>query len=176
MTLFRVLAGLLAVGSTTIALSAQSFSPADMTDWKTYRNEAMGFEVMHPNTWLIRLSTGTMESVTVDKPRHSGEPTASVTLMIQHNINPKGLSISEWKTEMMKMHKTTTAQFPTTDIVVGGKPGFRSERVNTPKTFSTTYILFNKTDILTVLADYPTSDSQLEKITEATVTTIKYTH
>lgn len=171
MTPFKILIGLLASAA---AVSASAEAPNDTSNWKTYRNESMKFEVKYPNTWHVRQTTGTMESVLISSSSGVEKPNLSVQFAIQRNINPKGLPISEWKAEMLKIQNKKNVSFPTTDTNIGGRPAFRSERMSSFGRGFTFFTLHNQADIFQVMVTQPSSEKELNKTYEAIISTIKF--
>ena len=54
MSLAKLLTGVLALGVAAGGVCAQPSPRIDISGWKVYRNETMGFELRYPNTWRVR--------------------------------------------------------------------------------------------------------------------------
>lgn len=164
----RVLAGLLALGVATLILSEQ---PPDT--WKAYRNAAMGFEVRYPPSWAVcNEMKGTMESVSLCKPLQAGEQATSIQFSIQRKINPRGLSISSWKDEMMKMQHI--AAFPTEAVVVGGRPALLAEHTTGMGHHFTFFVPLNRTDIFQIFVVQPGAARELEHTSTSIISALQF--
>lgn len=173
MSQLKLLTGALLFGVTLSAsLSAQISSEVDTKNWKTYRNETMGFEVMHPGAWHVRTSSGTMEGISIDTPRQTGKPIVSVQFAIQRKINPEGLSISEWYAGQLKQAKSPPPI--RTGTIIGGRPAIRHEYVSTFGRHITFFVSLSKTDIFQALVIQPVSQAQLDQTHEKILSTIKF--
>ncbi len=172
MSWLKSFVGVLVFSIGTALTLAQSPSRTDTSGWKTYRNETMGFEARYPNTWHVRLSTGSMESVSFDTTPEVGKPNKSVQFFIQRQINPKGLSIDQWSADQLRKLKAMPP--PTTETFIGGRPTIRMETVGTLGTRYAFFTSLNTTDILTITITQPSSHAQLEQVYETILSTVKF--
>ena len=169
----EMLTAILMLGLTVTIASARPSSQIDTSDWKTYRNEAMGFAVKYPNTWRVRRATGTMESVSLGRTPQVGQPNSAVQFIVQRMINPKGLAIRQWRDEQMQ-GKTAPPSHQFIDTTIGGRPAIRSEYVGTLGRSLTFFISLGKTDIFTIAIIQPSSQTELDQIYEAVLSTVKF--
>jgi len=162
---------MLAVAATVAA--AQPSSQIDTSDWKTYRSEAMGFEVKYPNSWHVRQARGTIESVTVNQTPQVGKANLGLQFIVQRMINPKGLSIRQWWNEQMQ-GKTPPASHQFIDSTIGGRPAIRREYVGSLGRSFDFFISLGKTDIFTIAISQPSSQKELDQTYEAVLATVKF--
>ena len=71
---------------------------------KTYSNVQIGFEVKHPEFWNIRLSKGTMESVSLSKTPQVGVHNVSIQFIVQRDLNPQVISIDKWYSNQLEKY------------------------------------------------------------------------
>lgn len=173
MSRLKMFAGILIFGFATTIASAQPSSPIDTSNWKTYRNETMGFTVNYPSTWHLRLVRGTMESVSLGRTPQVGQPNASVQFIVQRKINPKGLPIHQWRDQQMQ-GKTAPPSLQFIDTTIGGRPAIRQEYTGTLGRSFNFFISLDKTDIFTIAINQPSSQTQLEQTYEAILSTVKF--
>ena len=159
--------------STTTAFAQSTTPQIDTSDWKTYRNETMGFEVKYPNTWHVRQITGIgPESVSLDETPQVGKPNVSVQFWVQRQINQKGLSIGEWYTDQAA--KIQSAPPSTTNTVIGGRPAIRTETVGTLGRNYAFFTSLNKTDIFEITITQASSQQQLDQRYGNILSTIRF--
>ena len=153
--------------------ATQSPSQIDTSGWKSYRNETMGFEVMHPDTYHVQSSTGTgPETVSLSETPKIGKPNVSVQFFIQRNINPKGLSIDQWYTDQLKNYKAT--QPSTTSTIIGARSAIRREAKGTLGIHFSFFTTLNKTDIFQIGITQPSNQAQLDPKYETIISTVKF--
>src|SRR5258705_5475912 len=101
-----LLAAVLVFGSTASVVFAQSPPQIDMSGWKLYRNETMGFETRYPSTWQVRSVKGTgPETVLLSETPQVGKPQLAVQFWVQRKINPYGLPIEQWYADQLRAMK-----------------------------------------------------------------------
>jgi hypothetical protein len=124
-------------------------SAVDTSAWMTYRNTRHGFEVKYPETWVVNTGSGTgSEIITIARPLRKGEPSASLTLAVQKNQNPKKFSIEQWYADQMKQmnaHPESSG-----NVTIGGQPAVLIENSNSFGKRSDTFTLLNQTDVLSL--------------------------
>jgi hypothetical protein len=127
------------------ATANRAASAVDTSSWKTYRNEKHGFEVRYPETWVVSAGRGTgPDLITI----RGGNPTASLTLAIQKNENPKKLSIAEWFADQIKRIKAhPDASGP---VTIDGQAAMFMENTNSFGKQRDTFTLLHQTDVLSL--------------------------
>jgi hypothetical protein len=145
----------------TIAF-AESPTQSDVSSWKTYRNETMGFETRYLRNWHLRTGKGTApETVLVEETPQVGKPHLAVQFWIQRQANPQALSIGQWYADQLRAMKAVPP--PTTNTSISGRPAVRMEAVGTlGRTFQFLTSL-NKKDIFEITITEPSSQTQLDR-------------
>ena len=165
----RSMVVLLMLGAATAGVYAAS---PPMTDWKLYRSESFGFEVRYPSTWLVRQSTGTMESVALSETPEAGRPYRMVQFIVQRAINPKRLDIKQWYADQLK--KVGPSPLLAIDTTLARRPAIRMENVGTLGKQFTLFTLLNETDIFQITISQPSSASQLDPLYEAIISSVRF--
>jgi hypothetical protein len=169
----NLLAAVLVLGVGAIAAFAQSPSEIDISRWKTYRNETMGFETKYPATWHVRSVTGTgPETVMIDETPQVGKPHLAVQFWVQRQINPQGLSIEPWYADQLR--KSKAAPLPTSNVSIGGRPTVRMEAVGSSGRTFYFFTALNKTDIFEIIVTQPSSQTPLDPIYQKLASTIRF--
>lgn len=164
---------ILMLAAIAMVAAAQPSVQIDTSNWETYRNEAMGFEVKYPNSWHVRQARGTIESVTVNETPQVGKANRAVQFIVQRMINPKGLSIRQWWNEQMR-GKTPPASHQFIDTTIGGRPAIRREYVGSLGRSFDFFSSLGKSDILTIAISQPSSQKELDQTYEAVLATVKF--
>ena len=140
------------------------------SDWKTYRDAAMGFEVKYRADWYASKARGTgPESVLLLGRLKPDGPIVSVQFWIQRRMNPKGLSIQQWYADQMKTIKADP--IPMKNVVVGGRPAIRQDAPGHVAFFT----LLNKADIFEITINQPSSAGpQIDPSYEDILATLKF--
>src|SRR5262245_48473893 len=86
---------------TALLITAEPPSAPDTSGWKTLRDERMGVELRHPAAWRVGRSTGTLESVVLSLPAQGDPSRATMQLLVQRDINPRGLPIEQWYADQL---------------------------------------------------------------------------
>ena len=169
----RLITLLLFAVYTTIASAQPTASRIDTSDWKTYRNETMGFEVQYPNSWHVSKGTGIgTESVRLGETPQADKPNLSVEFWVQRKINPKGLSIGEWYADQLQGFKAATPT--TTETVIGGRPTIHREVVGTLGKHHDFFTSLNETDVFEITITQPSSQAQLDQTYEYILSTVRF--
>ena len=174
MSRLEIFASILMFGVAATIASAQPSFQINTSDWKSYRNETMGFTVKYPNTWQLRRATGTMESVSLGRTPQVGQPNASVQFIVQRKINPKGLPIRQWRDEQMQ-GKTAPPSHQFIDTTIGGRSAIRQEYTGTLERSFNFFISLGKTDIFTIAIIQPSTQTELDQTYEAVLSTVEFT-
>lgn len=166
-----ILLGALILAAASAAV--QAAPGADLTSWNTYRNEPMGFEVMHPANWRVRRTTGTgPESVLLTEVPKAGRPNLSIQFFLQRNINPRRLSLDEWFADQLKIVKAAPA--PGAHHTIGGRPAIRMEASGAFGARSSFFVSSNPTDMLTIFTS-GSGAAALDETVEQILSTIQFT-
>ena len=167
MSLTRTLLLALAVAAVPIHAAER----VDMSSWNTYRNEPMGFEVMHPMNWRVRRTTGTgPESVLLNDVSRTGKPTLTIQFFLQKNINPRRLSIDEWFADQLKV--LNAAPGGGAHSTIGGRPAIRMEASGAFGARSSFFVSSGDTDMLTIFT--AGSGSTLDPTVEQILSSIQF--
>ncbi len=163
----------LTLGVAATVASAQSPSPIDTSGWKTYRNEAMGFEAKYPRAWHVNLASGTgPESVLLGGAAEPGKPKRTVQFWVQRRMNPRGLSIAQWYADQAQRIKA--APHPITNTLIGGRPAVRREIVGTLGRHVAFFTALNEADIFQITIIQPSDETRLDPTSETLLSTIKF--
>jgi hypothetical protein len=160
----------------SITLSENQTQSTNNSDWKTYTNKDLGFEVTYPNTWNVGLEgtdnvTHKLVSVSLIAPNRDNSTSKSPTLQffIQYNANPNKLSIHDWATDKLNKIKTSTSLV---DEVIGEKSAVS---LKMPTDIATSnkqfFVTTNDTDILTITY---APDSKSDQIYKNILSNIKF--
>jgi hypothetical protein len=146
----------------------------DMSSWKTFRDEVMGFEVQYPPDWKMRVSEGKgIENVTLEKPAKPGTPGRSLQFSIQRKANLDNLPIQAWHKERLKQAKAPPS--PVIPTTLGGRPAIIREGETKMGMFMDYYAALNKTDIFQISLTTVSIGAELEPTYEAILSTVKFT-
>ena len=125
-----------------------STSLVDTATWKTYRNDAFGFEVKYPETWHVNTSTGTGPVMLSISGPYQGTERPSMSIAIQPNQNPGKLSIEDWFAEQLrKMGVKPESSGP---VMIGGQAAVFMENTNSFGRHHDVFTLLNKVDVLSL--------------------------
>ena len=141
---------------------------------KTYNNVKMGFEVKHPEFWYVRLSEGTMESVSLSKTPQVGVHNVSIQFIVQRDINPQVISIDKWYSNQLEKHGGSIPGVTVTNTVVGGRQAILMKRESSLGKHYTYYVARKNGDIFQVSIIGPASQDKLEKEIENILAAIKF--
>lgn len=165
---------ILILSITTTAAYSEPVSQVDTSGWHTYHNASMGFEVRYPDTWHVKLSTGTSEGVSLDQVPQVGKQNVSIQFFIQRNINPKGLAIHQWHKEQLK-EKVIPPTYISVDTNIGGQSAVRTEHIGSFGKLFQFFVCLNKADIFTIGIIQPPLDmGNLDPEYEAILSTFKF--
>lgn len=168
-----LLAAVLVLGSTTVF--AQSHRQIDISGWKVYRNETMGFETKYPSTWRVRSVKGTgPETVLLSESPQVGKPQLAVQFWVQRKINPRGLPIEQWYADQLLGMRA--APPPKTNTSVGGRFTVRMEVVGASGRQFQFFTSLNKTDIFEITVKQPSSQIQLDQTYQKLISTLRFIH
>ena len=172
MPLAKLLTGVLALGVAAGGVCAQPSPRIDISGWKVYRNETMGFELRYPNTWRVRaVRTAGPEGVMLSETPQVGKAPLAVQFWVQRNVNPRGLPIQQWYADQLrKMH---AAPPPTANTSIGGRPTVRMEAVMGSTRQFQFFTSLNKTDIFEITVRQPSSQTRLDQAYGKLISTIK---
>lgn len=143
----------------------------DTSNWKTYRNEEYGFEVIYPDAWSAKVDTSHMAGeiiwptivfISPDKPSEVSQLDASVEFIIQRQENPNSLSIKEWYDSQLQRFRAPPLS--ATDTIIGKRPAIRMEYIGAMGKHFNFFISLNKTDILRISIIQPSSKIKLDEI------------
>jgi len=166
-----LLAAVLVFGSATVF--AQSPPQIDISDWKVYRNETMGFETRYPSTWHVRSVKGTgPETVLLSETPQVGKPQMAVQFWVQRKINPHGLPIEQWYADQLR--GMNAAPPPTTNTSIGGRFTVRMEGVGALGRQFQFFTSLNKTDIFEITVKQPSSQIQLDQTYEKLISALRF--
>ncbi|HEV8309062.1 MAG TPA: hypothetical protein VGW35_15475 [Methylomirabilota bacterium] len=172
MSWLKLLVVVLVLGVTATVAPAQARPPVDISGWKTFRDDAMGFEVKHPPGWNVARSTGTLEGILLGKPRQAGEEQVSLQFFVQRDLNPNGLTIEQWYADQLRKIRTLPSR--TTDTVIGGRPTIRMENTNTMGRHFMFFTALDKSDIFTISIIQPSPREQLDRTYDAILSTVRF--
>ena len=169
--LWTAVVGVLVLGVASTIASAQSSPAIDTSDWATYRDDAMGFEVRHPRGWPVRLTTGTLVSVLLGPSPQAGASRTSLQFFVQRNINPRGLAIDQWYTDQLR---GSTATPPPATTVIGRRPAMQREWTGTLGRHVDFFVSLNATDVFQIAINDPPSHGALDPTSEAVLATVRF--
>jgi hypothetical protein len=165
----------LVFGSTASVVFAQSPPQIDISGWKVYRNEAMGFETRYPSTWQVRPVKGTgPETVLLSETPQVGKSQLAVQFWVQRKINPYGLPIEQWYADQLRAMKA--APPPTTNTSIGGRFAVRMEAVGALGRHFQFFASLNKTDVFEITVRQPSSQIQLDQTYQKLISTLRFIH
>jgi hypothetical protein len=165
----RGLVGLVILGFAALA-AAQAPPAVDTAGWTTLRDPALGFQLRHPPTWRVGRTTGTMESVTLSEPQ-AGTVRLSMQVLVQRDINPRGLSIEDWYADQLKRLKVATPP-PSSRTTLGGRPTIRREMSRPGGRQFDFYTVVGPSDVFQVSISRP--EGPLDPIHETILSTITF--
>jgi hypothetical protein len=166
-----LLAAVLVFGSATVF--AQSPPQIDISGWKVYRNETMGFETRYPGTWQVRSVKGTgPETVLLSETPQVGKAQLAVQFWVQRKMNPNGLPIEQWYADQLR--RMNAAPPPTTNTSIGGRSTVRMEAVGASGRQFQFFTSLNKTDIFEITVKQPSSQIQLEQTYQKLISTLRF--
>jgi hypothetical protein len=151
---------------------AQGAPAIDTSGWKPLREPALGFALKHPAAWRVGRSTGTLESVVLSEPAPDGAPRVTMQVLVQRNINPRGLSIEAWYADQLRRFKVA-APPPTVTTVIGGRPAIRRDLTRPDGRRHDFYTAVNGSDIFQVSIAQPAA-ARPDPTLEAVVATITF--
>jgi hypothetical protein len=155
--------------------SAQVSAQLDTSQWKSYRNEQMGFEAKYPDNWHVRSVTVNrpgIESAMVDETPRVGKPHLAVQFWVQRRANPDGLPIEQWYASQLRKMKASP---PLTLITaIGGRTTVRMEANGTLGRTFQFFTSLNKTDIFEITMIQPSSQTELDSIYQTLLSTIRF--
>jgi hypothetical protein len=171
-----VVVGILISSFATTVASAQSPPRIDVSGWKAYRNESMGFEARHPSHWGVSSLRGTPpENVLLGEPLQAQKERLFLQFWVQRQMNPQGLPIEQWYGNQMKRMPPEAAKgITTTNTVIGGRPAVYRTRVGTLGRSSDYFIALNKTDIFQISLLRPESETPLDPTLATLLSTVKF--
>jgi uncharacterized C2H2 Zn-finger protein len=147
----------------------------DISGWKVYRNETMGFETRYPGTWRVRSVQGTgPETVLLSETPHVGKPQLAVQFWVQRKINPSGLPIEQWYADQLR--RMNAAPPPTTNTSIGGRSAVRMEAAGASGRQFQFFTSLNKTDIFEITVKQPSSQVQLDPTYQKLISTLRFIH
>jgi hypothetical protein len=168
-----LLAAVLVFGSA--AVFAQSPPQIDVSGWKTYRNETMGFEARYPGTWQVRSVKGTgPETVLLSETPQVGKAQLAVQFWVQRKLNPNGLPVEQWYADQLR--RMNAAPPPTTSTSIGGRSTVRMEAVGASGRTFQFFTSLNKTDIFEITVKQPSSQIQLDQTYQKLISTLRFIH
>lgn len=172
----NVVVGALMMSFATTVAAAQSPPQIDMSGWKTYRNESMGFEARHPGDWHVDLPRASgPENALLRGPLQVGKPQLTVQFWVQRQMTPQGVAIEQWYGDQMKrMPAESTKGITTTNTVIGGRPAVHRMRVGTLGRSVDFFIALNKTDVFQISILRPAAETQLDPTLEKLLSTVKF--
>ena len=164
-----LLAVVVLLGAATTRAGAQP--SVDTSGWKTYRNQAMGFEVRHPAAWHASEAKGTgPESALVGGSTEGGKR-RTLQFWVQRQINPEGLPIERWfANQLQRVKGGPQATTPTT---LGGRPAIRWERTSTIGRDFVFFTTLNRHDIFQVTLIQGDNELQLDPTCAAVLSTLR---
>jgi len=166
-------AAALAFGAAITIAFAESPTQSDISRWKTYRNETMGFEARYPRNWHLRTVKGTgPETVSIEETPEVGKPHLAVQFWIQRQANPQGLSIDQWYADQLRA--TKSAPPPTTNTSISGRPAVRMEAVGALGRTFQFFTSLNKKDIFEITITQPSSQTQLDRTYQDIVSSVRF--
>lgn len=168
------LAGALILSLLAVTVAAAQPAPSiDTSGWKTYRSDAMGFEVRHPPTWRVTPAKGTgPEMVILGEPSQGERRQVPVQFWVQRDINPTGLSIDDWYADQLKRFKATGPPAASTDLA--GRRALRREIMGSLGRHYDFFTTLNKSDIFQATITQPSDRLQLDPTIRAILSTIKF--
>lgn len=168
-----MLAAVLVFGSTASVAFAQSPPQIDISGWKVYRNETMGFETRYPSTWHVRSVKGTgPETVFLSETPQVGKPQLAVQFWVQRKINPYGLPIEQWYAD--RLRGMDAAPPPAANTSIGGRSTVRMEAVGALGRQFQFFTSLNKTDIFEITVKQPSSQIQLDQTYQKLISTLRF--
>jgi hypothetical protein len=164
------------VSVATTVVSAQSPPQIDVSGWKTYRNDSMGFEAKHPSDWHVSVPTGSgPENVLMRAPRQGEQSPLTIQFWVQRQMNPQGVAIEQWYGDQMKrMPAESTKGITTTNTVIGGRPAVHRTRVGTLGRSADFFVALNRTDLFQISILRPAAETQLDPTLEKLLSTVKF--
>lgn len=169
----RLLAAVLLFGLAASAAYPQSPPQIDISDWKTYRNETMGFETKYPGTWHARSVTGRgPETVLLGETPQVGKARLAAQFWVQRQINPRGLLIEQWYADQLR--KLKSAPLPTSNASVGGRSAVRMESNGSSGRTFFFFTALNKTDIFEIIVTQPSPQTTLDPTYQKLVSTVRF--
>jgi hypothetical protein len=153
----------------------QSPPQIDISGWKVYRNETMGFETRYPSSWHVRSVKGTgPETVLLSETPQVAKPQLAVQFWVQRKVNPHGLPVEQWYADQLR--GMNAAPLPTASTSVGGRFTVRTEAVGTLGRQFQFFTSLNKTDIFEITVKQPSSQKQLDQTYEKLISTLRFIH
>src|SRR5215470_4285529 len=86
-----------------LATAASREQSTDISKWKVYSNEKAGFQLKYPHDWAVSSGKGTPPEIVYFRPPYHGVIGRALNVIVQHNRNPRKLSIAEWFAEQMRI-------------------------------------------------------------------------
>lgn len=154
-----------------IATFAGARAQVDTTTWKSYRNDAMGFEVKHPPTWRVSTVQGP-ETVILGEPREPGKPQRAIQFWVQRQANPRGLSIEEWVADQLRRLKAPSTPVTTTSL--GGRRAIRMDSAGSLGRSFHFHATLNRADIFTITIGQEADQAELDETYHRILSTLRF--
>jgi hypothetical protein len=170
-----LLATVLVLGVAVNVVFAQPRPRIDVSDWKIYRNEAMGFETRYPSAWHERSAKATgREAAMLSETPQAEKPQLAVQFWVQRKINPQGLPIEQWYADQLR--RMNGAPLPTGKTSIGGRPTIRTEAVVGLTRQFQFFTSLSRTDIFEITVRQPSSQTELDPTYRTLISSVRFIH